>query len=127
MRSYSMKRILVIDDDDEIRTMISEVLDRSGYETAQAANGNEGMILHRQRPADLVITDIFMPEKEGVETIRELKTLTPSLKIIAISGGAPSLDKTRTLNFAGLLGADLTLSKPVVLGELIDAVKSIIG
>ena len=122
-----MKRILVIDDDVEIRTMISEALDRSGYETVQAPDGYEGMRLHRSRPADLVITDIFMPEKEGVETIRELKTLTPSLKIIAMSGGARFLDKTRTLHLAGMLGADLTLPKPVVLSELLDAVKTLVG
>ncbi len=122
-----MKRILVIDDDVEIRTMISEALDRSGYETVQAPDGNEGMILHRSSPADLVITDIFMPEKEGMETIKELKTLTPSLKIIAMSGGARFLDKTRTLHLAGMLGADLTLPKPVVLSELLDAVKTLVG
>ncbi len=60
--------------------MISEILDHSGYETVQAPDGNEGMRLHRSRPADLVITDIFMPEKEGVETIRLMFQIKSSRK-----------------------------------------------
>ena len=68
------------DDDVELRTMISEILDRSGHETVQAPDGNEGLRLHRSRPADLVITDIFMPEKEGVETIRLMFQIKSSRK-----------------------------------------------
>ena len=82
-----MALILIIDDDDQIRRVLRKTLERDGYDVADAPNGKEGIRLYRENPADLVITDIIMPEKEGIETIRELRRDFPEVKIIAISGG----------------------------------------
>ena len=67
-----MKRILIIDDDTQLRQMLRQLLERQGYEVADAPDGREAMKLYRRSPADLIITDIIMPEKEGIETIIEL-------------------------------------------------------
>jgi len=83
----NMARILVIDDDIQILEMLGQTLEREGYEVVDALDGKEGMRLYREAPTDLVITDIVMPEKEGVETIMELKRDFPDVKIIAMSGG----------------------------------------
>ena len=82
-----MNRILVIDDDAPFRGMLRQVLGREGYEVMEASNGKEGMALFRAEPTDLVISDILMPEQEGLQTIKELRRDFPEVKIIAISGG----------------------------------------
>ena len=82
-----MARILLIDDEDQVRATLKEIMEKQGYEVAEAADGYEGMRLYREKPADLVITDMIMPKKEGMETIMDLKTEFPETKIIAISGG----------------------------------------
>ena len=82
-----MARILIIDDEPTILLMLKKMLERSGYVVDMAINGKEGMELFAKFPADLIITDIVMPEKEGLETIREIKKDHPHVKIIAISGG----------------------------------------
>jgi DNA-binding response OmpR family regulator len=84
-----MSRILVIDDDEQIRGMLRQVLGCEGYEVVEASNGKDGMALFRAAPADLVISDILMPEQEGLQTIRELRREFPTVKIITISGGGP--------------------------------------
>lgn len=83
-----MARILIIDDNDDLRTVICGVLESAGHEVVQAADGVQGIELQRRSPVDLAITDILMPEKEGVETIRDLAREFPALRIIAMSGGA---------------------------------------
>jgi DNA-binding response OmpR family regulator len=82
-----MTKRLVIEDDDRLRTTLRKMLERSGYEVVVASNGKEGIKHFREAPCDLVITDLIMPEKEGLETIRELKEEVPDIKVIAISGG----------------------------------------
>jgi len=82
-----MSRILIIDDDAQILKMLRQILEREKYHVTEASNGKEGLRLYRENPADLVITDIIMPEKEGIEIIIELKRDYPDVKIIAISGG----------------------------------------
>ncbi len=82
-----MERILVIDDDHHILMMIKKMLERADFEVELASNGNEGLELFKSIPIDLVICDIIMPEKEGLETIMELKQDFPDVKIIAISEG----------------------------------------
>jgi len=86
-----MSRILVTDDEDQIRAMLRHALESSGHEVLEANNGEEGVRIYQKQPADLVITDILMPEKEGLESIRELRRLNPAVRIIAISGGPPFL------------------------------------
>ena len=120
-----MSRILIIDDDDQIRGMIRQMLDREGYETVEAANGKQGMKIFRENPTDLVITDLIMPEKEGIETIIELKRDYPDLKIIAISGGGAQTPENY-LRGAQLLGAQFILRKPFLRQELLEAVRELL-
>ena len=82
-----MSRILLIDDDDQFRGMLQQALRREGYEVVEARDGKEGVICFRTAAIDLVMTDILMPEQEGLQTIRELRAEFPAIKIIAISGG----------------------------------------
>ncbi len=82
-----MPRILIIEDDEEIRDLLESLLTREGYTVATAANGKQGVAAFLAQPFDLVITDIIMPEKDGIEAIMDLRRGRPELKLIAISGG----------------------------------------
>jgi two-component system chemotaxis response regulator CheY len=118
-------RILIIDDEDQPRRMLQQVLIRAGYEVVEARDGNQGLQLFRVSQTDLIITDILMPEKEGLETIIDLRREFPAVKIIAISGGG----RTGNLNFlevAKRLGAQRTLQKPFELQEMLAAVRDLL-
>lgn len=117
-----MQRILVIDDDSEMRAFIVELLTRHGYEVSEARDGNEGLAAFERNPADLVITDLFMPEKEGCETILELRKRWPQTRIIAMSGG--SRIGHNFLPVAERLGANQVLHKPMPPQNLLDAVRN---
>ena len=120
-----MARILIIDDEDQPRRMLQQVLIRAGYEVVEARDGNQGLQLFRVSQTDLIITDILMPEKEGLETIIDLRREFPAVKIIAISGGG----RTGNLNFlevAKRLGAQRTLQKPFELQEMLAAVRDLL-
>ena len=121
-----MKRILVIDDDTQFRQMLGQMLERAGYEVLEAANGKEGIELCQQAPTDLIITDIIMPEKEGVETIIELKRDFQDVKIIAVSGGGRA-DSKDYLKIAKRLGADRIFSKPFDREELLAAIEKLLS
>ncbi len=92
----------------------------------EASDGSEGLILNRSNPADLVITDILMPEKEGIETIREMRRDFPETKIIAISGGG-RLYTSDYLKIAQHIGADRVFAKPFEKNEILAAVQELIG
>ena len=117
-----LKKILVIEDDEQICSMLKILLEKEGYAVIDAPNGKVGMRLYRENGADLVITDLIMPEKEGIETIRELKRDNPDVKIIAISGGG-RLNPEVYLNMAHKLGVLQTLTKPFDRKELLEAVR----
>ena len=121
----NMARILVIDDDIQIREMLRQTLEREEYEVVDAHDGKEGLRLYREAPTDLIITDIIMPEKEGVETIIELKRDFPDVKIIAISGGG-QIGAEACLHLAEKLGAQRTFTKPVPHQDMIKAVKELL-
>jgi DNA-binding NtrC family response regulator len=121
-----MQRILLIDDDHHILLMIKKMLERVGYEVDLASNGNEGLELFQEMPADLVITDIIMPEKEGLETIREMKRLQPDLKIIAMSGGG-KISADNYLETAKIFGASMVLEKPFSQKTMVSAVNKLMG
>jgi len=121
-----MPLILVIDDDEQMRRMIRTMLERAGYDVLEAADGRIGMKLFRQAPTDLVITDIVMPEMEGLETIMALKRESPPVKIIAISGGA-RMQPGDYLIVAKELGAHRTLTKPFRRHALLEAVKELLA
>jgi len=115
-----MSHILVIDDDEALRSMLGMALERNGHRVTLAENGAIGVKQYLASTPDLVITDIIMPEKEGVETILELRKQQLDVKIIAMSGGGPRSDIY--LKMCHQLGVCCTLTKPFSLETLIEAV-----
>jgi len=121
-----MALILIIDDETKIREVLRQILERAGYEVMEASDGREGINLYRERQADLIITDIVMPKKDGLETITDLRIEFPGSKIIAISGGG-RLDPKPYLELAEGFGADRLLTKPFGHEELLEAVQDLLG
>ena len=117
-----MEKILIIDDETPIRSMVRLILERAGYTVREAQDGIEGMRVFRETPADLVITDLIMPNKDGIGMIIELKKDFPALKIIAMSGGGLNRPEGY-LRGAQKLGAACTLSKPLNRNDLLRAVR----
>ena len=116
-----MARILVVDDEKIIRYTLCALLEFAGHETIEASDGEEAIQLYREALPDLVITDIKMPKKDGLEVIQDLKADFPNVKIIAITGYEPD-----TLPLAEELGASYTLTKPYRTGELMDVVHKLL-
>lgn len=116
-----MHNILVIDDDAAVCDMLQLQLERAGYTVAVASDGLQGLEQYQQRKPTLIITDIIMPGKEGLETIMELRKLDPAMNIIAISAGS-RLVPVELLHSATLLGAVRTFTKPVDIRELLAVV-----
>ena len=114
-----MARILIIDDDDAVRDILASVLRRQGHWTIEARDGREGLAMQSAMRADVVITDIVMPEMEGLETISTLHRTAPSLPIIAISGVT---NATLYLAASRGFGARLCLWKPIAPAHLVKAV-----
>lgn len=121
-----MTRILVIDDNPLVRATLRSILAAAGYEVVLASDGKAGLDEFRRRPSDLVITDIVMPEIEGIETIRQLRGLAPELPILAISGGGRGIPLDY-LRMAQQLGASDVLSKPFEADELLSSVTRCLG
>src|SRR5664280_1948070 len=121
-----MAKILVLDDEPSILLMIKKMLEKAGHEVDTALNGKEGMLLFDKNKPDLVISDIIMPEKEGLETIFELRRMYPDLKIIAISGGG-RIGPDGYLPGAKLLGANMIFQKPLDQKEFVNAVAQLLG
>lgn len=117
-----MSKILVIDDDEQIRNFLKEILTSEGYEVASVDNGSAGLDWLDNETCDLLITDIFMPEKEGVGLIQELSKRSSTFKIIAISGGGTHMNADQALNIAEILGASHTLAKPFTKHEILPLV-----
>jgi two-component system, chemotaxis family, chemotaxis protein CheY len=117
--------VLIIDDDTGIRRMLRGALERAGHRIEEASNGAEGMQRYRTAPADLVITDVFMPDQDGIETIQQLREEFPESRILAISGGSVG-GTSGTLTDAMLFGADATLAKPFTIQELTTAVAGLL-
>ena len=121
-----MTSILLVDDDEQLRTMLSVVLRRAGYEVQVAIDGIEASNFYRSHPADLLITDLIMPGKEGLEIIRELRKDYPQVKIIAMSGGG----RTGPMNYlkvAKAFGAQEVLEKPFPHREILDAIRRVLA
>ncbi len=110
--------VLLIDDDVEMLRQLSAAFSAAGYEVDLAADGKIGMARFIASPADLVVTDIIMPEREGIETIVALKKANASVKIIAISGGY-RVSPADFLELASHVGADAVLGKPFRLSDLV--------
>ena len=118
-------RILVIDDDPAFRALMRVMLETSGYEVQEAGDGKAGVARYREEPSDVVITDILMPEQEGLETIRDLRHLDPQAKIIAMSVGGEG--PTGYLSIAVKFGAHRILHKPFSRDELLAAVADVLA
>jgi len=121
-----MKRILLIDDDRAVRQMLSMLLAHAGYEVTEASNGFEGLDAIQQNEFDLVITDLIMPEKEGLETIMDMRKLYPDVKIIAMSGGGRG-GADCYLQVAKRMGAKAIVSKPFRSSEMLEKVQSLLS
>ena len=121
-----MPRILIIDDDDALRQFLCEALQDHGYSVEEKSNGALGLKAYRMQPADVVLTDIVMPTKEGLETIQEFRRSFPDVKIIAMSGGLTT-SKLDPLPIAKQFGASYILKKPFSIEELLDAIRQTIS
>ena len=111
-------KVLVIDDDHLVRYTLSKILQRNGYDVVTASDGKRAMAVFRDERPDVVITDIIMPEQEGIETILKIRSERPEVKIIAISGGA----RTRNVDYLEMaegFGADDVIPKPFEAEELL--------
>jgi DNA-binding NtrC family response regulator len=118
MKAARTQRILVVDDDASVRRTLELLLTRAGYEVIQARDGAEAVRLWRHAGGDLVITDLHMPEKDGIQTIVELLSHSPGVRIIAMSGGGQTKRLDLLGNFA-LLGSVLTIEKPFTIAEML--------
>lgn len=116
-----MTVILLIEDEDMVRATVRVQLKSAKLEVIEASNGVEGIELFRQHKVDLVITDIIMPEKEGIGVIREIREINPKARILAMSGGGRT-NNFEFLKHARTLGASATIQKPFSRKQLLEAV-----
>lgn len=121
-----MARILVVDDDEQVRSMIKLTLERRGHLVLEAADGVQAIQAYDPARIDLVITDIVMPEKEGIETIMELRGIKPDVRIIAISGGG-RISPQDYLKWARRFGVEHTFTKPVDREQLLRSVDELLA
>ena len=120
-----MKKILIIEDDHDLRLTLRNLLKMNGYEVLDVADGEAGAVIYQSTSVDLVLTDIFMPEKEGIEVIVELHRNHPNVRIIAMSGGGIGGDLDY-LHDTEELGADRIFEKPVDMDELLNAISDLL-
>jgi DNA-binding response OmpR family regulator len=121
-----MDSVLIIEDDDFVQNMLKQTFERAGYEVATASNGRVGLQLYHCKPFDVVITDLIMPEMEGLETITSLRKSNPKVQVIAISGGGRN-NPEDYLELAQKLGASKTFTKPLDRDKLLAAVKELVA
>jgi two-component system, chemotaxis family, chemotaxis protein CheY len=123
-----MATILLVEDDEAVRNILHKTLVAAGHDVEDAANGDLAVAAFRRQPRDLVITDLVMPEKDGLETIMELRRLNPTTKIIAISGGGRTLGLGQLyLDTARTFGAGRILAKPFTSTALLTAVSEVLA
>lgn len=122
----TMQSILVIDDDKLMRMALAKILISAGYTVVEASDGDEGLSLQRSQSFDLIITDLIMPDKEGIQIIRELRKENNKVRIIAMSAGGRG-GATDYLKWARLMGAKQCLSKPIKREELLNAVSAVLA
>ena len=120
-----MARILFIDDDEQTLDLFGQILKGAGHEVIMARDGVTGIALYRKNPTDLIITDIMMPVKDGMEVISELKRDFPQVKIIAISGTGREERREFFFDVSRILGAKRTFEKPIDPAELLQAIREL--
>ncbi len=119
-----MSSILVVDDEEQLRKLIREILEQSGYHVTEARDGKEAIQQYRLVPADVVIMDILMPEQDGLETIATLRREFPNVKVIAITGSSEMIGILNFLDVAKMLGAHRSLQKPFEMKTLLETVQA---
>jgi len=122
--SKAGKRVLIVDDDADMRLSLKLALEMAGYAIEVAADGREALAIQKQRPADILITDIFMPESDGFEVIDAVRRAFPQTRIIVVSGGA-RLAKREYLLDAALMDVDAVLPKPFDVETLLRTLDTI--
>ncbi len=120
-----MATILLVDDDNQVRDMLKKIFVMEGYEVVEAADGLQATELYDPEVIDLVVTDIVMPEKEGLQTIREIRQVNPEARIIAISGGG-RIKPEDYLDWANRIGVDQTFTKPIRRTEILAAISELL-
>jgi CheY-like chemotaxis protein len=115
-------RILLVDDNPQIREVLEAALVQHGHQVVPARDGKEGMKLLRQSQCDVVLTDILMPEKDGLQLLREVRAEFPTMRVVAMSGGSPHQPGSDALRTASKFGADAVLHKPFTVAEAIAAI-----
>jgi len=120
------KRILIIDDEPTALDLLHRIVSAAGYDTVLAANGEEGLARFHEEQCDLVITDMVMPVKDGLQTILDLRAEAPNLPVIAISGGG-TISKERYLAVAGYLEKVITIAKPFPISAITDAIEKLLS
>lgn len=122
-----MAKILIVDDEVLIGNALVEIVELEGHEAQHAKDGKEALQIIQKQLPDLVVTDLIMPETEGLELIRELRKLSSFVKIIAISGGSRYFEPDNQLKAAELIGADVCFSKPIDLKAFKEAVNTLLN
>lgn len=122
-----MIRILVVDDEASVRKMVTNMIASVGYEVIEASSGAEAYDACKEASIDLIITDVVMPDKNGIDLIMEVKEEYPNLPVIAISGGGGITGRFDYLEIAKLVGAKIILKKPFTTTELRSAVDNILN
>jgi DNA-binding response OmpR family regulator len=120
-----MAKILIIDDDDRLRAVIARILRSEGHDLLEAGDGRRGVAIAKAADPDLVITDISMPEQEGIQTVRELRELDATLPIVVISG-EQGVGAYRPLEDARMLGADVVMAKPFEFPEFLGEIRRLL-
>jgi DNA-binding response OmpR family regulator len=115
-----MKRVLVVDDNADLRESLRQLLVHAGYEAHTARDGEDAMRMHLRHGYEVLVTDIYMPRSDGLETIQSFRRMAPSIRIVAMSGGG-DVAKASYLGVATEAGADATLQKPFGFEELLKA------
>lgn len=118
-----MMRILVVDDNADLRDSLRHLLVHAGFEADTACDGEQALTMHRSRPYQALVTDIYMPLSDGLETIQAFRRETPGIRVIAMSGGGIST-RGRHLGVATEIGADATLQKPFAFEKLLEALRT---
>ena len=121
-----MSSVLVIDDSVEIREILQQMLKSLGHESREFEDGAQGVASYRAQRADVVLLDMFMPDKDGLETLRELRQADPDVRVIAMTGGG-AFHNVGILKPASLMGARQLLFKPITLAELRNAITAVLA
>ena len=123
----TLGRILIVDDDPVLRLVASEMLAQNGYAVTEAEDGVQALHALEAEQPDLVVLDMLMPNKEGIETIRDIKSRWPDTRVVAISGGGKGLNTGYLLSIAKALGADAVYEKPLRASGFLDIVRDTLG